>query len=51
MALATEIMIGLVIFGYVPPRTKTVYEIPPEILLMIEQKQTERELIPVPQRK
>jgi len=47
MALVTEIMIVLVIFGYIRPQTKTVYAIPSEILLMMEQ-QKERERIPVP---
>lgn len=45
MALATEIMICLVIFEFVRPRIKTVYEIPPEVLLMID-KRKEREAVP-----
>ena len=41
MALATEIMIGLVIVNYVQPSTKTVYEIPHNLMLLLEERKRE----------
>jgi len=42
--LGTGIMIGIVVSDYFRPRMKTVYEIPPDIQLLIEQKR-ERDLL------
>jgi quinol-cytochrome oxidoreductase complex cytochrome b subunit len=40
--LVAGIMIGILIFDYFRPHTKTVYEIPNELLLLIESRQRER---------
>ena len=47
IGLVTVIMIGMTIFGYIQPHTKTVYELPHDVLLMLEQ-QAERKLMLTP---
>jgi tetrahydromethanopterin S-methyltransferase subunit G len=48
IGIVAGFMIGILIFDYFRPHTKTVYEIPYELLLLIESRQREREQTPAP---
>ena len=41
-------MIGILIFDYFRPHTKNIYEIPYELILLLESRQREREQTPAP---
>ena len=47
--LLTGIMIGILIFDYFRPRTKNIYEIPYELILLLESRHREREQTLAPQ--